>query len=111
MPCPPSNSRFVPILLQKSAVTDDIVRPFQLGRRGLVPDPDALYATFTLRSTESLSGWWSSDQRCEPPQVLGDGSKDKLVLGASWTAKSKPAELQDALEVRKSHLDLLSLTA
>jgi hypothetical protein len=43
--------RFVPILLQKSAVTDDVVRPFHLGRRGLVPDADALYATPTLRNT------------------------------------------------------------
>ena len=30
---------FVPILLQKSPVTDDVVWPFHLGRRGLVPDP------------------------------------------------------------------------
>jgi hypothetical protein len=39
--------RFVPILLRKSAVTDDVVRPFYLGRRGLAPDPGALYATAT----------------------------------------------------------------
>ena len=65
----------------------------------------------TLRDAQSLSGWWSSDQRCEPPQVLGNGSQNELILGASWTAQSKPAELQDALEVRKPHLDLLSLTA
>jgi hypothetical protein len=32
-------SVFVPILLQKSAVADDVVRPFHLGRRGLVPRP------------------------------------------------------------------------
>ena len=55
------------------------------------------------------SGWWPSDQRCEPPQVLGDGGQNELILGASWTAQSKPAELQDALEVRKPHLDLLAL--
>jgi hypothetical protein len=41
--------------------------------------------------------------------VLGDDSQNKLILGASWTAQSQPAELQDALEVRKSHLDLLAL--
>ena len=33
------------ILLQKSAVTDDVVRPFHLGAAGFGPDPDALYAT------------------------------------------------------------------
>ena len=55
--------------------------------------------------------WRPSDQRCEPAQVLGDGGKNKLVLGASWTTQSKPAELQDALQVRKPHLDLLPLTS
>ena len=74
-------------------------------------DPDTLYATITLRNTESPSGWWSRNQRCEPPQVLGDGSQNELILGASWTAQSKAAELQDALEVRKPHLDLLALTS
>jgi hypothetical protein len=39
------------ILLQKSAVTDDVVRPVHFGAMGFAPDPDALYATFTLRNT------------------------------------------------------------
>jgi hypothetical protein len=54
-------------------------------------------------------GWRSRNQRCEPPQVLGDGSKDKLVLGTSRSTQSKPTELQDALQVREPHLDLLAL--
>jgi len=40
---------------------------------------------------------------------LGDGSQNKFVLGASWTTQSKPAELQNALQVREPHLDLLPL--
>jgi hypothetical protein len=56
-----------------------------------------------------LSGWWTSDQRREPPQVLGDGSKNKLVLGASWSTQSKPTKLQDSLQVCEPHLDLLAL--
>jgi hypothetical protein len=52
----------------------------------------ALYATPTLRDAQRLSGWWPSDQRCEPPQVLGNSGKNKLVLGASGTAQSKPTE-------------------
>src|SRR5438552_14850270 len=40
-----------------------------LGSAGL----DAFYATSTLRDEQSLSGWSSRDQRCKPPQVLGDG--------------------------------------
>ena len=78
---------------------------------GFAPDPDGLYATFTLRNTQSLSGWRSRNQRCEPPQVLSDGGQNKLILGASWTTQSKSAELQDALQVRKPHLDLLALTS
>jgi hypothetical protein len=35
----------------------------------------------------------------------------KLVLSASWTTQSKPTELQDALQVREPHLDLLALIA
>lgn len=35
--------------------------------------PDAFYATSTLRGAQSLSGWRARDQRCKPPQVLGDG--------------------------------------
>jgi len=62
-----------------------------------------------LRNTQGPSGWRPSDQRCEPPQVLSDGGQNELIPGASWTAQSKPAELQDALEVCKPHLDLLAL--
>jgi hypothetical protein len=101
----------VPILLQKSAVTDDVVRPFHLGRRVWSPDADALYATPTLRNTLSMSGWRSGNQRCKSPQVLSDGGQNKLILGASWATQSKPTELQDALHVRKPHLDLLALTS
>jgi hypothetical protein len=30
-----------------------------------------------------MSGWWSRNQRCEPPQILGDGRQNKFVLGTS----------------------------
>ena len=99
------------ILLQKSAVTDDVVEPFHLGRRGLVPDADALYATLTLRNTQDSGGWRPSDQRCEPPQVLSDGGQNKLILGASGATQSQSAEPQDALQVCEPHLNLLSLTS
>ena len=101
---------FAPILLQKSAVIDDVVRPVHLGRWGF-PPPRRLYATFTLRNTQSPNGWRSRNQRCEPLEVLGDSSQNKFILGASRTTQSKPAELQDALQVREPHLDLLALTS
>ena len=55
-----------------------------------------------------MSGWRSRNQRGEPPQVLSDGSKNKLILGASWATQSQPTELQDALQMREPHLDLLA---
>jgi hypothetical protein len=58
-----------------------------------------------------MSRWRPRDQGCEPPQVLSDGGQNKLILGASWTTQPKPAELQDTLQVRKPHLDLLALTS
>jgi hypothetical protein len=42
---------------------------------------------------------------------LCDGGQNKLILGASRAAQSKPAELQDTLEMCKLHLDLLALTS
>jgi hypothetical protein len=49
------------------------------------------------------------DQFGEPSQVLGDSGQNKLILGASRAAQSKPVEPQDALEVCKPHLDFLAL--
>jgi hypothetical protein len=88
----------VPILLQKSVVTDGCWLVVSLTAIGFVRRLlGALYATLTLRNTRRMSGWRSRNQRREPPQVLGDGSKDKLVLGTSRSTQSKPTELQDAL--------------
>src|ERR1700716_2704520 len=56
-----------------------------------------------------MNGWWSRNQRCEPPKVLGDGGQNKLILGASWAAQSKPTEPKDALQVCEPHLDLFTL--
>ena len=61
-----------------------------------------------LRNTKGMSWWRPRNQRCEPSQVLGDGGQYELILGASWTTQPKPAELQDALQVREPHLDLLA---
>jgi len=58
-----------------------------------------------------MSGWWSRNQRRESPQILSDGSQNKLVPGASWTTKPKPTKPQDALQVCEPHLDLLALAA
>jgi hypothetical protein len=75
--------RFVQISLQKSATADGR-SAISLGAAGVDPPaPDALYATPTLRNTQRMAGWRSSNQRCQPPQILGDGGQNKLVLGTS----------------------------
>ncbi len=73
--------------------------------------PDTVYSTPPLRNAQNLGWWWPSDQRCEPSQVLSDGSENKLILGAAWATQSKSTELQDALQVCEPHLDLLALTS
>ncbi len=100
----------MPILLQKSAATDWGLWPF-VKSRGFDALPDAVYATPPLRDAQNLGWWWPRDQRCEPSQVLSDGSKNKLILGASWATQSKSTEPQDALQVCEPHLDLLALTS
>ena len=77
----------------------------------MIRRPDALYATPTLRNAQNLRGWRSRNQRCEPSQVLSDSGQNKLILGTSRAAQSESAELQDTLEVRKPHLDLLAFTS
>jgi hypothetical protein len=78
-----SDVRCWQILLQKSAATDWGLWPF-VKSRGLAL-LDAVYSTPPLRDAQSLSGWWESHQRCEPPQILGNGSQNEFILGASWT--------------------------
>ena len=47
----------------------------------------------------------------EPPQVLRGCGEQDLVPGAAQASQSKPVEPEDALHMRKSHLDLLALAA
>jgi hypothetical protein len=54
--------------------------------------------------------WWATNQLTETPEVLGNGCKRELELGAAWTPQSQPTEPQNALEVREQHLDLLAIT-
>jgi hypothetical protein len=58
-----------------------------------------------------MNGWWSRNQRREAPQILSDGSQNKLVLGAPWTTTPKSTKPEDALQVCEPHLDLLALAA
>jgi hypothetical protein len=105
----------VPILLQKSVASVDSCQSVsQSVSQSRAPGfdsagLDALYATITLRDALNRIWWRPGGQRCEPPQILGDGSENKFVLGTSWSTQSEPTEPQDALQVREPHLDLLAL--
>jgi hypothetical protein len=47
----------------------------------------------------------------EAAQVLRRRGEQHLVPGAAQAPQSKPVEPEDALHVRKSHLDLLAFAA
>jgi hypothetical protein len=77
--CPDGGVRRVPILLPKSAVIDDVVRPFHLGRRGLVPRPRrSLRNFYAAQDTEpervavaqpamrAAGGFWAMAARTNP---------------------------------------------
>src|ERR1700689_248330 len=48
---------------------------------------------------------WTLDELDEPPQVLRGCGEQYFVPDAAQAAQSKPVEPQDALHMRKSHLD------
>ena len=64
-----------------------------------------------LRRTSSCRWRWTAQKFGEPPQVLRGRSKQDLVPDAAQAPQSKPVEPQDALHMRKSHLDLLAFAA
>ena len=51
---------------------------------------------------------WHRDQLCELPEVLGGGGEVEFIGGSTWASQSEPAETENALEMGKQHLDLLS---
>jgi len=42
-------------------------------------------------------------------EVLGDGCKKELVLGAVWTSQPQSGQVEDPLEVGEQHFDLFPL--
>jgi hypothetical protein len=83
------------------------------------PDEGAAAATHRhrlltpqLRRTGSRRDWrWTAEELDETPQVLRGCSEQHLVLYSAQAAQPKSIELQDALHVGKSHLDLLAFAA
>ena len=63
-----------------------------------------------VRGSGVLSGWSRRirDEFREFPEVLGGCCEEELVSGAVGSAEAQPVEPEDAFEVCKQHLDLLS---
>ena len=54
---------------------------------------------------------WFSNKLCEAPEVLGNGCEHELVLCPARTPKPEAAEPQNALQMRKPHLNSLTVVA
>ena len=61
------------------------------------------------RASDCDRRWGTAEEVNEPPQVLRGCGEQHLVPRAAQASQSKPVEPEDALHVRKSHLDLLAL--
>jgi hypothetical protein len=94
------------ILLQKSAAPDGCPSVIRLRATGFDLPALTLFTQLS-RYAIALSRIWRrpGDQRCESSQVLGNGGKNKLILGASRATQPEPAEPQDTLQVREPHLN------
>jgi len=57
------------------------------------------------------AGRSTAEQLGKPPQVLRGCGEYHLLLGTAQAPQPEPVEFQDALHMRKPHLDLLSLAA
>ena len=64
-----------------------------------------------LRRTSCRQWRWMAQELGETAQVLRGRGEQHFVPGAAQAPQSKPVKPQDALHMRKSHLDLLALAA
>jgi hypothetical protein len=64
-----------------------------------------------LRRTSCRQWRWIAQELSETAQVLRGRGEQHFVPGAAQAPQSKPVKLQDALHMRKSHLNLLAPAA
>ena len=63
-----------------------------------------------MQGTGNSQGWWSGDLFCQFHQVLSGSGEQELVLCTAWSAQPQTPKSEDPLEMRKSHLNFLTLT-
>src|SRR5580704_6405151 len=71
------------------------------------PTPDAP----AMRDRPARAANGGGRELDEPPQVLRGRGEQDLVPRAAQASQPKPVEPEDALHMRKSHLDLFALAA
>ncbi len=76
--------------------------PPGVGPGGILP------RSLRLRGAQ-LSRWWSlAEEADELSQVLRGGGEQEFVFRAAQSSQSQPAKVEVALEMRETHLNLLS---
>jgi len=64
-----------------------------------------------LLASSSEDWRWKRDELRQLPQILGGGCQEELVFRSARSAQAQLTEPENALQVSKQHLDLLSLPA
>ena len=65
-----------------------------------------------LRRANRCPGWWGATEKLgEPSKVLCGCREQDFVSDAAQAPQPEPVEPENALHVRKSHLNLLALAA
>src|SRR5215468_962322 len=93
-----------------------LARFWVLKQRALLALPPSRWRAAAVGLSLRKAGDWRSRRRSldvlgELSQVLGGGDEQNLVTGAAQAPQPEPVQLQDALHVRKQHLDFLALAA
>jgi hypothetical protein len=65
----------------------------------------------TLSYAIGRHGWDAANELGEAPEVLRGGGEQHFIPRTAQPSQSKPIEPENALHVRKPHLDLLALAA
>jgi hypothetical protein len=81
-------------------------------KRSLRATATAISEAKTGLLASSGEDWrWKGDELRQLPQILGGGCQEALVFRSARSPQAQLTEPEDALQVSKQHLDLLSLPA
>jgi hypothetical protein len=91
---------------------DDGKEDDSVDKRSLRATATAISEAKTGLLASSGEDWrWKGDELRQLPQILGGGCQEALVFRSARSPQAQLTEPEDALQVSKQHLDLLSLPA